>query len=86
MLCGPTRTLRTNKESKDARVHCAVLNVRPDTLHMTPPDPRPPQGQQRYEKQEGPDTRATVPTTPGSLPGDGPLSQDPTACLQPANP
>jgi hypothetical protein len=31
-------------ESEDARVHCAVLNVRPDTPHTTPPDPRPPAG------------------------------------------
>src|SRR5215212_5009691 len=28
-------------ESEDARVHCAVLNVRPDTGHPTPPDPAP---------------------------------------------
>src|SRR3712207_9276515 len=28
-MSGPTRTLVT--ESEDARVHCAVLNVRPDT-------------------------------------------------------
>ena len=45
MLCGPTRTLRTNKESKDARVHCAVLNVRPDTDHPTPPAPPHPRVQ-----------------------------------------
>ena len=31
-------------ESEDARVHCAVLNVQPDTLHTTPPDPRTPTG------------------------------------------
>jgi hypothetical protein len=30
-------------ESEDARVHCAVLNVRPDTPHTTPPDPAHPQ-------------------------------------------
>jgi hypothetical protein len=39
-------------ESEDARVHCAVLNVRPDTGHPTPPNPSPPrrttrQGQPR---------------------------------------
>ena len=44
MLCGPTRTLRTNKESKDARVHCAVLNVRPDTDHRHPTSPATPSG------------------------------------------
>jgi hypothetical protein len=33
-------------ESKDARVHCAVLNVRPDTPHPTPPDPGLPTGNQ----------------------------------------
>ena len=47
-------------ESEDARVHCAVLNVRPDTGHPTPPDPRPPRGQRRYAMQTGPDTRFTV--------------------------
>src|SRR3978361_665222 len=31
-------------ESEDARVHCAVLNVRPDTGHPTPPDPHTPSG------------------------------------------
>jgi hypothetical protein len=35
----PTRTPVT--ESEDARVHCAVLNVRPDTGHPTPPNPTP---------------------------------------------
>src|SRR3954471_24891729 len=31
-------------ESEDARVHCAVLNVQPDTGHPTPPDPATPTG------------------------------------------
>ncbi len=81
-MCGPTQTLLS--ESEDARVHCAVLNVRPDTGHPTPPDPAhsprgaTPQGSRRYEMQTGPDTEATSP--PGS-PG-GPLPQDPTACLR----
>jgi hypothetical protein len=48
-----------NQSQKDARVHCAVLNVRPDTHHMTPPDPPPHQGRQRYEIQAGP-ARGTV--------------------------
>ena len=51
--CGPTRTLQI-RVLKDARVHCAVLNVRPDTGHPTPPDLRPPRGPQRYEMQTGP--------------------------------
>src|SRR3954452_6746398 len=42
-LCGPTQTLLLT-ESEDARVHCAVLNVRPDTAHMSPPDPEHPTG------------------------------------------
>src|SRR5687768_7543432 len=58
MLCGPTRTLITYKSPKDARVHCAVLNVRPDTDHPTPPALPPPRGRQRYEMQTGPDTRS----------------------------
>src|SRR5688572_12067749 len=39
----PTQTLKFT-ESEDARVHCAVLNVRPDTAHLSPPDPRTPTG------------------------------------------
>ena len=54
-MSGPTRTLHTYKESEDARVHCAVLNQQPDTAHTPPPDPHPPQGRRRYEKQDGPD-------------------------------
>ncbi len=53
----------TNKESKDARVHCAVLNVRPTTDHPTPPDlPRTLRRPQRYEIQTGPDNKTTTPT------------------------
>jgi hypothetical protein len=40
---GPTQTLLLT-ESEDARVHCAVLNVQPDTGHLTPPNPPTPQG------------------------------------------
>src|SRR3954468_17374672 len=42
-MYGPTQTLLLT-ESEDARVHCAVLNVRPDTGHPPPPDPRTPTG------------------------------------------
>src|SRR4029434_3349583 len=38
-------------ESEDARVHCAVLNVRPDTDPAPPPDPPSPRGRQRYERR-----------------------------------
>jgi len=34
-----------NQSQKDARVHCAVLNVQPATHHMTPPNPTHPTGQ-----------------------------------------
>src|ERR671917_2270773 len=49
-------------ESEDARVHCAVLNVRPDTGHPTPPNPSPlfratPQGRWWYEEQTGPEQK-----------------------------
>src|SRR6476646_11497309 len=40
---GPTQTLLLT-ETEDARVHCAVLNVQPDTPHTPPPDPRTPTG------------------------------------------
>ena len=36
--------LSSIKSQKDARVHCAVLNVRPDTDQPTPPDPHIPSG------------------------------------------
>ena len=73
---GPTQTLKLT-ESEDARVHCAVLNVRPDTDPAPPPDPRPPQGQRRYDRRSAPTQDRSHPTT-----GGGPLSQDPTACLR----
>ena len=41
-MSGPTQTLLI--ESEDARVHCAVLNVQPDTDPTPPPDPQPPTG------------------------------------------
>jgi hypothetical protein len=68
-LCGPTRTLVT--ESEDARVHCAVLNVRPVTIHVIPPVPQGPSGLRRYEMQDGPDDeveRFPVPSGPNSVP------------------
>ena len=81
MLCGPTRTPRTNKKSKDARVHCAVLNVRPDTHHTTPPTRHSP-ARQTVVRDTGRPCREETVTTPT---GAGPLSQDPTACLPPPN-
>jgi len=69
-MSGPTQTLLI--ESEDARVHCAVLNVRPDTAHTPPPDPRPPEGD-------------TAVRETGRPCGDNgcPLPQDPTARLRP---
>ena len=55
---------RQKQESKDARVHCAVLNVRPDTTHTSPPNPQPRRAW-RYEKQDGPDTRQRLPALSG---------------------
>lgn len=43
-------------ESEDARVHCAVLNVRPATPHHTPASPG---HTGRYENQGGPDRRTS---------------------------
>src|SRR5688572_17421238 len=65
---GPTRTPVT--ESEDARVHCAVLNVRPDTAHTPPPGPGSPRGTGRYEKQDGPEQkqRLPAPSGPNSVP------------------
>src|SRR3712207_7029692 len=47
----PYTTLFRSKSQKDARVHCAVLNVRPVTDPVTPPAPHHPQVAQRYEMQ-----------------------------------
>ena len=64
------------KESEDARVHCAVLNVRPDTHHMTPPAPHTPAGvvavrdagrpcqKQRLPAPSGPNSAPTTEPTP----------------------
>jgi hypothetical protein len=71
LLCGPTNSAT---ESEDARVHCAVLNERPDTTPDDPAGPAPPQGQRRYE------IRAALNETAFPLP------QDPTACLRPPQP
>src|SRR3954467_3691228 len=63
-FCGPTRTLLI-RVRKDARVHCAVLNVQPDTGHPTPPDPPRPQTEQRYAMQTGPAREDTRPPPAG---------------------
>src|SRR3954469_19180357 len=60
-------------ESEDARVHCAVLNVRPDTPHTSPPDPRPPTGDTAVREQESP-ARDQRPRFPGLPALSGPNS------------
>jgi hypothetical protein len=60
-------------ESEDARVHCAVLNVRPDTDHPTPPNPSHPTNGQPHEADGGTEYRPALteetphPATPGSI-------------------
>jgi hypothetical protein len=64
-------------ESEDARVHCAVLNVRPVTPCPPPPATQLP--------QEHAGTRAKEPCQRSRhrpVPRTGPLPQDPTACLR----
>ena len=51
--CGPTRTLQI-RVLKDARVHCAVLNVRPDTDPTPPPDLPNPTGRAAVRQKTGP--------------------------------
>ena len=66
-----TPTARTihGAEPKDARVHSAVLNLRPDTHPNPPPDPPPHTGTTAVREQAGPDTRNTDHTpTPGGRP------------------
>ena len=62
-MSGPTQN-PANTESEDARVHCAVLNVRPDTHHTTPPDPPTPTGATAVRDAGTALTEATNP--PGS--------------------
>src|SRR5690242_14981281 len=71
-----TTQLRKTIEStkKDARVHCAVLNVPPAATPPCPARPQAPSGAERYETQDGPGPRIN----------GCPLPQDPTACLRPA--
>jgi len=57
-MSGPTQTLLI--ESEDARVHCAVLNVRPDTDHTPPPDPHT-HRHAAVRQKVGPDTRSQHP-------------------------
>src|SRR3954453_7708717 len=66
---GPITKLST--ESEDARVHCAVLNVRPATAPTPPPDPTPPAGgmdgtETGTALSEGP--RSPAPSGPNSVP------------------
>src|SRR5687768_2653194 len=69
----PTQTPIT--ESEDARVHCAVLNVRPATPHPPPPDPRTPTGDTAVREQESPDTKQrSHPGSPGRPAPSGPNS------------
>src|SRR5215212_2039730 len=64
----------SESESKDARVHCAVLNVRPDTGHPTPPA-RDPHGD-----------HSGMRCRPALQDNGHPLPQDPTACLRTSPP
>jgi len=66
-MSGPTQTLLI--ESEDARVHCAVLNVRPDTDHLTPPTP-PPAGNVVVRNADRPcqKQRLPAPSGPNSVP------------------
>src|SRR3954471_8645692 len=77
-LCGPTQTPAT--ESEDARVHCAVLNVRPATHPHAPAGPRASTGRTSGTRTRQAPNRRNNPTR---KPRAGPLPQDPTACLRP---
>jgi hypothetical protein len=65
--------------SKDARVHCAVLNERPATPHTTPPNPTSPQTVSGTRREEPRHEGTPHPREKGA----GPFLQDPTACLRP---
>src|SRR3954463_16746720 len=56
---GPTQTPAT--ESEDARVHCAVLNVRPVPDPTPPPARPPPRGQRRYDRRSAPQRSSSTP-------------------------
>ena len=82
---------RAYKNSANQSQKMLASTVQFSTYDQTPPPcprqtPASPRGTRRYEKQDGPDTKQqTTRHTPGS-PGrnrDGPLPQDPTACLPP---
>src|SRR5688572_27331802 len=69
--CGPYLQELLRTESEDARVHCAVLNVRPVTDPAPPPDPPSPQGQRRYERRSAlQSSRLPAPSGPNSVPTD----------------
>src|SRR4051812_15661162 len=77
-LCGPTQTPAT--ESEDARVHCAVLNVRPATHPHAPAGPRAShRTHERYENQAGPDRR----NNPTRKPPGGPAPSGPNSVPTP---
>src|SRR5687768_16206153 len=67
----PTKTLVT--ESEDARVHCAVLNVRPVTDPAPPPDPPSPRERRRYEERSAL-SEGRPPGSPGGPAPSGPNS------------
>jgi hypothetical protein len=71
-------------ESEDARVHCAVLNVRPVTLHTPPPDPGAPHGEPGGTRNRK--ALCQKDQRPHPVPRTGPLPQDPTACLRTDHP
>src|SRR3954465_166372 len=72
-LCGPTQTPAT--ESEDARVHFAVLNVRPVPDPTPPPAHPPPRGQRRYDSRSAPKrSSSSPPGSPGGSDPSGPNS------------
>ena len=65
---GPTRTLQ--HRVKDARVHCAVLKVRPVTASLDPARPGTARGDRRYENSRAltESNRSPAPSGPNSVP------------------
>jgi hypothetical protein len=76
-MCGPTQTLLLQSQKMLAStVQFSTYNQTPTPLHR---QTRAPTGTTAVRQRIGPDQRRNDPTrkTP-----DGPLSQDPTACLR----